>query len=133
MTPNNSDGGHMAALDTLVNPPLATDPPVKVNLDPKVVGLVVASRAALGALLSLLALLALLGAGAVAGSTFAGSFFLALIGVLVTLGADVMAAVGGWQMDQGNESGKRLGIYGLALAFVAPIVPTAWFGSAGGI
>jgi len=117
----------MAALDTLVNPPFANDPPVKVNLDAKVVGLVVAILAALGALLSLLALLALLGAGAVAGSTFGGIFFIALIGVLVTLVADVMAAIGGWQMYQGSESGKRLAIYGLALAFVAQI------GSAGGI
>ena len=111
----------MAALDTLVNPPFANDPPVKVNLDAKVVGLVVAILAALGALLSLLALLALLGAGAVAGSTFGGIFFIALIGVLVTLVADVMAAIGGWQMYQGSESGKRLAIYGLALAFVAQI------------
>jgi len=123
----------MAALDTLVNPPFANDPPVKVNFDAKVVGLVVAILAALGALFSLLGLLALLGAGAVAGSTFAGNFFLALIGVLVTLVADIMAAIGGWQMYQGNESGKRLAIYGLALAFVAQIVQMIGFGSAGGI
>ena len=73
----------MAALDTLVNPPFANDPPVKVNFDAKVVGLVVAILAGLGALLSLLALLGLLGASAVAGSGFAGIFFLALIGVIV--------------------------------------------------
>ena len=123
----------MAALDTLVNPPFANDPPVKVNLDAKVVGLVVAILAGLGALLSLLAVLGLLGAGAVAGSTFAGIFFLALIGVLVNLVADVMAAIGGWQMYQGNESGKRLAIYGLALAFAAQLVQMIGFGSAGGI
>ena len=75
----------MAALDTLVNPPFANDPPVKVNFDAKVVGLVVAILAAIGALFSLLALLGLLGASAVAGSGFAGIFFIALIGVLVNL------------------------------------------------
>ena len=82
---------------------------------------------------SRLAVLGLLGAGAVAGSTFAGIFFLALIGVLVNLVADVMAAIGGWQMYQGNESGKRLAIYGLALAFLAQLVQMIGFGSAGGI
>jgi len=119
----------MAALDTLVNPPFANDPPVKVNLDAKVVGLVVAILAGLGALLSLLALLGLL----VAATAFAGIFFFALIGVLVNLVADVMAAIGGWQMYQGNESGKRLAIYGLALAFAAQLVQMIGFGSAGGI
>jgi hypothetical protein len=77
--------------------------------------------------LSLLALLGLLVA------TFAGIFFIALIGVLVNLVADVMAAIGGWQMYQGNESGKRLAIYGLALAFVAQLVQMIGFGSAAGI
>src|SRR2546427_8825384 len=133
MTQNNSDGGNRPALDTLVNPPFANDPPVKVNFDSKVVGLVVAILAGLGALLSLLALLGLLGASAVAGSTFGGIFFIALIGVLVTLVADVMAAIGGWQMYQGNESGKRLAIYGLALAFLAQLVQMIGYGSAGGI
>src|SRR2546428_1242227 len=120
MTPNTSDGGNMAALDTLVTPPFANDPPVKVNFDSKVVGLVVAILAGLGALLSLLALLGLLGASAVAGSAFAGIFFLALIGVLVNLVADVMAAIGGWQMYQGNASGQRLAVYGSAPGFLAP-------------
>ena len=44
-----------------------------------------------------------------------------------------MAAIGGWQMYQGSESGKRLAIYGLALAFVAQIVQMIGFASAGGI
>jgi hypothetical protein len=44
-----------------------------------------------------------------------------------------MAAIGGWQMYQGNESGKRLAIYGLALAFAAQLVQMIGFGSAGGI
>jgi len=75
----------MAALDTLVNPPFANDPPVKVNLDAKVVGLVVAILAGLGALFGLLALLAVLGLGA----AFAGVFFLAFIGLLVGVVGDV--------------------------------------------
>jgi hypothetical protein len=108
----------MAALDTLVNPPFANDPPVKVNFDAKVVGLVVAILAGIGGLFALLALLGLLGLGA----TFAGIFWLAIIGILVSLVGDVMAVMGGWQMYQGNASGKRLAIYGLALTFLAEII-----------
>src|ERR1700738_5406632 len=121
MTPNNSDGGNMAALDTLVNPPFANDPPVKLNLDAKVVGLVAAILAGIGALFALLGLLALLGASA-AATAFAGIFFIAFIGVIVSGVADVIALVGGWQMYKGNESGKRLAIYGLAIAFAAEVV-----------
>jgi hypothetical protein len=110
----------MAALDTLVNPPFANDPPVKLNLDAKVVGLVVGILGALGALLSFFGLIGLL--GVTAAAAFAGIFFLALIGLLVNLVADVMTAIGGWRMYQGDASGKRLVIYGLAIAFVAEII-----------
>ncbi len=111
----------MAALDTLVNPPFANDPPVKLNVDAKVVGLVVAILAAIGGLLSLFGLLGILGVGA-ALTAFGGIFALALIGIAANLVADVMMAMGGWQMYQGAESGKRLVIYGLAIAFLAQIV-----------
>lgn len=122
----------MAALDTLVNPPFAKNPPVKLNLDAKVVGLVVAILGGLGALFVFLALLGLLGYGA-GLSAFAGIFFLALISVILNLVADVMAAIGGWQMYQGNESGKRLAIYGLAIAFVADIIQMIGFSSSSAI
>jgi hypothetical protein len=122
----------MAALDTLVNPPFAKNPPVKLNLDAKMVGLVVAILGGLGALFAFLGLLGLLGLGA-ALSAFAGIFFLALIGVILNLVADVMAAIGGWQMYQGNESGKRLAVYGLAIAFVAEIIQMIGFSSTSAI
>jgi len=122
----------MAALDTLVNPPFAKDPPVKVNLDAKVVGLVVAILGGIGALFAFLALIGLIGAMA-AVTAFGGIFFVALIGVIVTLVADVMVAMGGWQMYQGNESGKRLAIYGLAIAFVAELIQMIGFASGSGI
>jgi hypothetical protein len=133
MTANNSDGGNMSALDTLVNPPFANNPPVKLNLDAKVVGLVVAILGGLGALFSLLGLLGLLGLGAALATAFAGIFFLALIGVILNLVADVMVALGGWQMYQGNEAGKRLAIYGLAIAFAAEIIQMVGFSSGSAI
>jgi hypothetical protein len=122
----------MSALDTLVNPPFANDPPVKLNLDAKVVGLVVAILAGIGALFALLGLLALLGASA-AATAFAGIFFIAFIGVIVSGVADVIALVGGWQMYKGNESGKRLAIYGLAIAFAAEVIWMIGFASGSGI
>jgi hypothetical protein len=122
----------MSALDTLVNPPFAKDPPVKLNLDAKVVGLVVAILAGIGALFALLGLLALLGASA-AAMAFAGIFFIAFIGVIVSGVADVIALVGGWQMYKGNESGKRLAIYGLAIAFAAEVIWMIGFASGSGI
>jgi hypothetical protein len=121
----------MSALDTLVNPPFANDPPVKLNLDAKAVGLVVAILGGLGALLAFLGLLFLLFGATL--SAFAGIFFLALIGVILNLVADVMAAIGGWQMYQGSDSGKRLAIYGLAIAFVAEIIQMIGFPSSSAI
>jgi hypothetical protein len=96
------------------------------------VGVVVAILGGLGALFALLGLLGLLGLGA-ALSAFAGIFFLALIGVILNLVADVMVALGGWQMYQGNEAGKRLAIYGLAIAFVAEIIQMIGFSSGSAI
>jgi len=122
----------MAALDTLVNPPFANDPPIKVNFDAKVVGLVVAILAGIGALFSLLALLGLLGVAA-ALSTFGGIYVLALIGVALSLVGDVMATIGGWQMYQANESGKRLAIYGLAVSFVAEVIQIIGFSAGSGL
>ena len=122
----------MAALDTLVNPPFANDPPIKVNFDAKVVGLVVAILAGIGSLFSLLALLGLLGVAA-ALSTFGGIYVLALIGVALSLVGDVMATIGGWQMYQANESGKRLAIYGLALSFVAEVIQIIGFSAGSGL
>ena len=122
----------MSALDTLVNPPFANDPPVKLNLDAKVVGLVVAILAGIGALFALLGLLALLGASA-AATAFAGIFFIAFIGVIVSGVADVIALLGGWQMYKGNEAGKRLAIYGLAIAFGAEVIWMIGFASGSGI
>src|SRR5260370_24265502 len=111
-------GEYMSALDRLVNPPFASNPPVKVNFDAKVVGLVVAILAGIGALFALLGLLGLLGVGA-ALSGFGGIFVLALIVVTVSLVADVMCAIGAGQLYQGNESGKRLSFCLLAIPSVA--------------
>jgi hypothetical protein len=108
-------------MNMLLNPPFAQNPPF--NLDAKILGIVVAVLSALGVLGSLLAILALLaGSTALAAAGFVGILGIAIIGVLIGGVADVLSLVGGWQMYQGNAAGKRLVIYGLAIAFAGDVV-----------
>lgn len=120
----------MSALDSLVEPSFAKDPPVKVNLDAKVVGIVLAILAGLGVLLGLVGLLGLFAVGAAFGRILA----LAFIGVIIAVIADILCVMGGWQMYKGKVEGKRLAIYGLALAFIAELVTIIGYGfGAGGL
>ena len=120
----------MSALDSLVEPEFARNPPVKVNLDAKVVGIVLAILAGLGALLGLLGLVGLFAVGA----AFGHILVLAFIGIIIAIVADVMTATGGWRRYKGKVEGKRLAIYGLALAFLAELVVIIGYGfSAGAI
>ncbi|HSO93527.1 MAG TPA: hypothetical protein VLS53_03535, partial [Candidatus Dormibacteraeota bacterium] len=99
-------------------------PPVKVNLDAKVVGIVLAVLAGLGALLGLLGLLGLFAVGAAYGRIL----LLAFIGIIIGIVADLMSASGGWRMYRGHPQGKRLAIYGIALAFVAELIIIIGYG-----
>ena len=108
-------------VNMLLNPKFAQNPPF--NLDAKILGIVIAVLSALGLLGSLLALLALLaGSTALAAAGFVGIAFIAIIGVLVGGVAELLSLLGGWQMYQGNVAGKRLVIYGLAIAFAGDVV-----------
>ena len=118
----------MSALDSIVEPAFAKDPPVKVNLDAKVVGIVLAILAGLGALLGLLGLIGLLALAA----AFVGIFALAFIGLIVAIVADIVAAIGGWRMYKGNPEGKRFAVYGLGLAFIAELITIIGYGLSGG-
>ena len=84
----------MSALDSLVEPSFAKDPPVKVTLDAKVVGIVLAILAGLGVLLGLVGLLGLFAVGSAFGRILA----LAFIGVIIAVIADILCVMGGWQM-----------------------------------
>jgi hypothetical protein len=118
-------------LKTLVDPPFAQDPPVKLNIDARILGMVCAILGALGALFALFALLAI-------GTFFAvyghgGIFAFALVGALVLIAAGVLAAVGGWRMYNGNPEGKRLVIYSLAIDFIGQIVYGIGFANLGNL
>jgi hypothetical protein len=118
----------MSALDSLVDPAFAKDPPVKLNLDAKVVGIVLAILAGLGVLLGVFGFIALFAVGAAFGHILAFAF----LGVIVAIVADVMCVMGGWRMYKGNAEGKRLAIYGLALAFIAELITIIGYGFGAG-
>ena len=106
--------------NVLTDPPFAADPPVKFNVDAKVIGLVVGIVAVLFAILDLFGVFGALGWTALCGAC--GFPALWLVGSLATLVADVLAAVGGFRVFNLNAQGKHLIVYGLALAVAAQIV-----------
>jgi hypothetical protein len=113
----------MDALEALVNPPFAKNPPVKLDMNARTVGLIVAGLAALGILFGLAAIGPLLSyGGLLAGYGHPGVLFLAVVGVLVALVGAVVAVIGGWQMYRGSVAGKRLVIYALAIGFLGEVI-----------
>lgn len=112
----------------LLEPPFAADPPVKLNVNAKILGLIIAILAGISALFGIFAAFALLGLSAIAA--FVGAFiFVALIGLIISVVGTVIAAWGGYQMYQVKREGKTLVIYGLILNVVGSLV--AAFGGSG--
>ncbi|HVA20594.1 MAG TPA: hypothetical protein VNN74_00640 [Candidatus Micrarchaeia archaeon] len=117
----------------LVNPGFAHNPPVKLNIDAKTLGLVIAVLSGIGVLLEAVGLLGVLSLGAAyAAAGFAGIAFVAVLGLAVDLAAALLGLVGGWRMAQANPTGKPLVIYGLALGFLGEIVVGIGYYAAGG-
>jgi hypothetical protein len=116
-----------APLDALVNPPFATDPPFKISIDARIIGLVIAILSALVGLLVFLTLLALLGVGY--QSSYGSLYVLDLVDVVLNLIADALGLIGGIQMLRGNPGGRRLVVYGLALAFIIQVALGLGFGT----
>lgn len=106
-------------LDSLLAPPFAADPPVKLNVPAKTLGLILAILGAIGAVFGILAVLALLGLNA---AGFGGIFLLALIGTIVGAIGTVVGAWGGYQMYQEKREGKKFAIYGLVINTVGSLI-----------
>jgi len=120
----------------LTDPPFAADPPIKLNIPAKTVGLIAGILGIIGViflgLFGLIAALALttvstacnnlnsLGVATNCGT--AGIFFLALIGVIAGAVAAVLYLIGGFQMYNLNRNGKNLVIYGLALGLIGGLL-----------
>ncbi len=113
----------------LTDPPFAADPPIKLNIPAKTVGLIAAILGIIGViflgLFGLIAALALTSVSVACGTLNCGTsgiFFLALIGVIAGAVAAVLYLIGGFQMYNLNRSGKNLVIYGLALGLVGGLL-----------
>lgn len=109
---------------TLLEPPFAKDPPVKLNIPAKTLGLIYAILAGIAALFGLLGILALLGLSGVAAvaGAFAGFVLLGVVGLIVGEIGTIMAAWGGFRMYQLDRGGKRLVIYGIAVNVVGNLI-----------
>ncbi|MBV8527168.1 MAG: hypothetical protein JOZ75_02520 [Candidatus Dormibacteraeota bacterium] len=110
--------------NALTDPPFAADPPVKLNVNAKILGLVIGIIAIIGAILSLIGLLAAFGACTILGQTIGGCGvpILWLLGAVIQVVAYILGAVGGFRMYQLNREGKNNVVYGLALGFLGTIV-----------
>ena len=114
----------------LTDPPFAADPPIKLNIPAKTVGLVAAILGILGliffGLFGLFAAFALTTLSTaclgIANCSAGGIFFLALIGVIATLVGSVLYLIGGFQMYNLNRKGKDLVIYGLAVGLIGGLL-----------
>jgi hypothetical protein len=115
--------------ETLLNPPFAKDPPVKLNVPAKTLGLVYAILGAISALFGLFAIFGLLALSpfVAAAGAMAGLFWLGLLGLIVALVGTVIAAWGGYQMYQLKREGKSLVVYGLVINVIGGLI-----GSLGG-
>lgn len=110
-------------MNSLVDPPFAQDPPVKLNVNAKTLGLVLLILGAIGILFALLGLITIFG--------FCGSLSIYgacslpvvwLLGELISLAAVVIGTIGAYRMYQGNREGKLWVVYGLILRVVAALV-----------
>jgi hypothetical protein len=127
----------------LTDPPFAADPPIKLNVPAKTLGLVIGILGAIGVILGLIALPAIFaltsavsnaGAfcqsiGANCGNT--GIFGIALIGVIIGFIGSILYAFGGFKMYQLDRSGKNLVIYGLLVGLVGGILEIVGYGGIG--
>ncbi len=128
--------------NVITEPPFAKDPPVKINVNAKILGLVIAILAALGTLFSVIGLIALFNLNSALNSlnqlcnAYGGNCgttlpVIGLIGYIIIVVGNLIGAIGGFQMYQLNRRGKDLVIYGLVLSVIGSLVTTIGYGSYG--
>ena len=128
-------------MSNLTNPRFADNPPLRVNVDSKVLGLVIGILSLVAGLAWLLVSIAgLLVVGTVnpycnsigqSGATCGnngGIFALGLIGFLLVLAGYLLAAVGGFRMFAMVHEAKSQAIYGLLLGVVGGLIATIGYG-----
>lgn len=115
--------------NALVNPPFRSNPPLKVNVPARTIGIVIAILAGLAALFQIFVTItaftfanALDSFCSVYGGCETHTAILAGLGALIVLVGDVLGAWGGFQMYQMQPRGKALVVYGMVLAIAGNIV-----------
>ena len=119
-------------LESLLAPPFAADPPVKMNVPAKTLGLILAILGAIGALFGILGVFALIALSmlkAALGPTGPGILLLVVIGVIIVEIGTVGGAWGGYRMYHEKREGKKLAIYGSLINVVGSLI--AAIGGAG--
>jgi hypothetical protein len=110
--------------NALTDPPFAADPPVKLNVNAKTLGLVLLILGIIGIVFGIIGLLAVFGACTVLGVSIGGCGFpiLWLLGALVGLAGVVTGTIGAYRMYQMNPQGKEYVIYGLGLGLLGAVI-----------
>lgn len=122
------------SMETLYHPPFENDPPVKLNISAKTLGLVLAILYAIFALFSLFGILGAVGIAALGTALGVRQILvLVVIGAVIAAVGDILVAWGGYKMYQLDIDGKRLVIMGLALSVAASVVGAIGAESPGGI
>ena len=128
-------------MSSLTDPPFADNPPLKVNVDSRVLGLVIGILSLVAGLAWLLVSIAglwVVGSVNPYCNSFAqpgvscgnnsGIFALGLIGFLLVLAGYLLAAVGGFRMFAMVRDAKSQAIYGLLLGVVGGLIATIGYG-----
>lgn len=112
-------------MDQLLDPGFAKDPPVKLDIPAKTLGLVLAILGAIG---TVFGVLGVMGVTAFAAAVGGG---LLVVGTLVSLVGTALGAWGGYQMYQEDRRGKRFVVYGLILSVVGGLLAALATGGLG--
>lgn len=122
------------SMETLYHPPFENDPPLKLNINAKTLGLVLAILYAIFALFSIIGVFGAMGVAALGSALGVHQIFLLIVvGAIVAAIGDVLVALGGYKLYQLNVAGKQQVILGLALGIVAAVLGAIGFESAGGV
>ena len=128
-------------MSNLTDPPFAANPPLRVNVDSRVLGLVIGILSLVAGLAWLLVSVAGLWvvgsvnpycnsfaqSGVTCGNN-GGIFALGLIGFLLVVAGYLLAAVGGFRMFAMVHEAKSQAIYGLLLGVVGGLIATIGYG-----
>ncbi|MEX2046755.1 MAG: hypothetical protein WEE03_06290 [Chloroflexota bacterium] len=104
-------------MDQLLNPSFLKDPPVKLDIPAKTLGLVCAILAGIS---TFFGVIGLLGVSALAAAAGTGALF--LVGTVINLVGSALVAWGGYRMYQSDRDGKRLVIYGLVASAIGSLI-----------